>query len=503
MFGIFGAKPICPVDPATREWIDRRWAWLEREFGRDGPRKCQVVLPRPEFFPDSFQGTEADAQRMLQRVCGYLGIDPESVELVLYEDRNPVHEGRWRQGTAGLYEEQGKFRIWVEAANLDDPLTLVATLAHELGHVHLLGHRRISPEADDHEPLTDLLTVFLGLGVFTANSVIRERHWHAGEVSMWSMSKSGYLSMPMYGYALALFSRARGEERPAWAKHLRPDVRAALNQATHFLTEGLYLSGPVTSPADAGPPDSTSASDQEERPAPVDDAGDEDADSQPRPVSAAELLELYAAGQRDFCSFDLQGAQLAGADLSGCSLAEADLSGVDLTAATLTGADLRGADIQGATLRSATLRDSDLSGADLSDSDLTDADLSGADLRGADFTGCTLNSTILVDTHRNRSTNFSGQDLSVAKCDPEMNADDLRGASSYQLHAERIERGQRFVAALFFVFLAIPFGALIGYVGGAAIDLLTGDAGAGDVGAVVGAILLPCVAAWQFLLRPA
>jgi hypothetical protein len=50
----------------------------------------------------------------------------------------------------------------VEAANLDDPLAMVATAAHELGHVRRLGHGWLSDEAADHEPLTDLLTVFLG-----------------------------------------------------------------------------------------------------------------------------------------------------------------------------------------------------------------------------------------------------------------------------------------------------------------------------------------------------
>lgn len=175
---------------------------------------------------------------MLDRACGYMGIDPATVELSLYQDRNPVHEGRWRQGTAGLYHPDGdKFRVWVEVANLDDPLGMVGTMAHELGHVHLLGHGRLTDEAEDHEPLTDLLTVYLGMGAFTANSVIRENYWHRGAYSGWSMGRRGYLTMPMFGYAFALFARARGEERPAWARELRLDVRSAFKQAVRFLSE--------------------------------------------------------------------------------------------------------------------------------------------------------------------------------------------------------------------------------------------------------------------------
>jgi hypothetical protein len=175
---------------------------------------------------------------MLDRVCAYMDIEPAIVDLSLYQDRNPVYEGGRRRGTAGLYHPDGDtFRIWVEAANLDDPLAMVATMAHELGHVHLLGHGRISDEAEDHEPLTDLLTVYLGMGVFTANSVLREHYWNAGQMSGWSMGRRGYLGMPAYGYAFARFARARAEDGAPWVRELRLDVRSAFEHAMRFLAE--------------------------------------------------------------------------------------------------------------------------------------------------------------------------------------------------------------------------------------------------------------------------
>lgn len=103
MFGWFRSKPECPIDSTTRRWIDERWTWLEDQFGLQRLRETTVILPRPEFFPDPYHGTEEDVRRMLERVCQYMGVDPTRIELSLYEDRNPVYEGRWRQGTAGLY----------------------------------------------------------------------------------------------------------------------------------------------------------------------------------------------------------------------------------------------------------------------------------------------------------------------------------------------------------------------------------------------------------------
>jgi hypothetical protein len=236
MFGWLRPKAVCPIDQSYRDWIDSRWKWLENEFGLDRLRNAPVVLPRPQYFPDRYCGTEEDAKRMLGRVCTYMGIDANTIDLIIYQDNTPSYEGHWRQATAGLYQaHQGKFRIWIEVSNLDDPLAMVATMSHELGHVHLLGHGRLSEDAEDQEPLTDLLTVFFGLGVITANSVIREHYWHEGNSSGWRMGRRGYLGMPQYGYALSLFARARGEDGSRFVKELRLDVRSAFRQSMRFL----------------------------------------------------------------------------------------------------------------------------------------------------------------------------------------------------------------------------------------------------------------------------
>jgi hypothetical protein len=231
---MLGSAPECPIDPESKAWIDRRWAWLIRQFGAKTLCSSQVILPTPEFFPDPFDHQEEDLQPMLDRVCGYMDVDPEEIQLLVYEERRPtVGES---EGTAGLYRQvNGVFQIAIELSLLSDPLALVATMAHELGHVLLLGKGRISPKDEDHEPLTDLLTVFLGLGVFTANSVIREDNWIAGHVSGWSMKRQGYLTMPMFGYAFALFARDRDEGDPSWASELRKDVRASFEQSLRYL----------------------------------------------------------------------------------------------------------------------------------------------------------------------------------------------------------------------------------------------------------------------------
>jgi len=110
----------------------------------------------------------------------------------------------------------------------------VATISHELAHALLLGDGRISGQVPDHEWVTDLTTVFLGLGVFGSNSAIREEPASTGHRHL---SSSGYMSELIYAYALALFAWARGETKPSWAGHLRPNVRASMKQALRFLAK--------------------------------------------------------------------------------------------------------------------------------------------------------------------------------------------------------------------------------------------------------------------------
>jgi hypothetical protein len=110
-------------------------------------------------------------------------------------------------------------------------------MAHELAHVHLLGDGRITHDEQDHEPLTDLTTVFLGLGIFTANSVVHESRWSADGWSGWRIGRQGYLSEPMYGYAFALFAWARGETKPPWQNHLRLNVRSVFKDSLRYLQD--------------------------------------------------------------------------------------------------------------------------------------------------------------------------------------------------------------------------------------------------------------------------
>jgi len=95
-------------------------------------------------------------------------------------------------------------------------------------------------------------------------------------------------------------------------------------------------------------------------------------------MTAIELQETYAQGQRNFRNANLSGADLSRANLSRANLALANLSGANLALANLSGADLSLANLSGANLFDADLSLANLSGADLSRANLSRADLSRA-----------------------------------------------------------------------------------------------------------------------------
>src|SRR4051812_17298016 len=168
----------CPVRPAEQQWIEQSLSWFGREVGRDRLRG-EVVLPADEYFPGDYTGSRAEVRAVLDKLCRHVGVDPADVELEHYAaDENPELSAvvtilGSTNGAAGHYRRRdGRSIIAVRDDQAARPMALVATMAHELGHVRLLGERRIDPERADGEPLTDLFTVFFGLGIFSANAAL-------------------------------------------------------------------------------------------------------------------------------------------------------------------------------------------------------------------------------------------------------------------------------------------------------------------------------------------
>jgi hypothetical protein len=234
-----------PVTEDEHAWVDKGFSRLKSMLGVKRMQGCAVIEPTDEFFPDPWDRSAAGLERIFCRVCEYMQVERSGVDLEIIPDssglREVLHEYHLRSdGPAGLHFGQSadeKPLIGVSQSLLKDPLTVVATVAHELGHVILLDGGHLSREIEDMEPMTDLLTVYLGLGIFSANASCRFTKFRDERREGWSFNRLGYLPEEVYGYALAVFARERGEDDPPWSVHLSTNVRTYFRKSAAWLED--------------------------------------------------------------------------------------------------------------------------------------------------------------------------------------------------------------------------------------------------------------------------
>jgi uncharacterized protein YjbI with pentapeptide repeats len=159
-------------------------------------------------------------------------------------------------------------------------------------------------------------------------------------------------------------------------------------------------------------------------------------------MTAEELLERYAAGERDFSGVTLrQGnlikAQLAGINLSNATLSGTSFIGADLSESNLSGVCMDGGDFTSANLRRSNFQKASLSGvrligancreANFSEAQMYRAFLEGATFIGANLRNADLGATSILGTHfieadmrgvnldeARGSANFTGSNLTEA-----------------------------------------------------------------------------------------
>ena len=231
-----------------RTWIEESIAWLRGEFGV-APLNVPVIVPTSEYFPLPFTGSDGDVRAAVRSVARYMGVQAD-VDVLISDELDhaesllrlfPGGTGTFRSaGSAGEYEDggaDGPHVVTIDRSSVGEPARLLAVIAHELGHVRLFGERRIT-DREDHEPLTDLATVYLGMGIFTANAAFsfgRVSGYGIEPVGGWQSRRLGYMTEQMYGYALARYAVYRGEFDPAWGKYLDTNPRVYMKQGIRYL----------------------------------------------------------------------------------------------------------------------------------------------------------------------------------------------------------------------------------------------------------------------------
>lgn len=245
MSGLFKRNTTEPsVNEKTREWIEYCFLWLINSFGKENIKSRKILTPDYNDFPILYNGQRQSAFDTLKIVAKQMEIDFDNIDLNIYkEGQEAIDTGsilgyrifmqnvKGQKYTNGLYfgqQENGKYLIGLEEKLLKDPIDIIASLAHELSHIKLLGEERIK---GNYEHLTDMTTIIFGLGIFNANVAFQTKSGY--DFRGWK--RSGYLSQMEWGYALALFSYLREEENPAWITFLSKNVKSDFERSMNFI----------------------------------------------------------------------------------------------------------------------------------------------------------------------------------------------------------------------------------------------------------------------------
>ena len=250
---MLGFSRKLPISEDDRRWVDQGFVRLENLLEKSRLLETKVILPNDEYFPDRYDASPEAAEKLFRRICGHMAVSPSRIQLRFFIDAIdelreavPFWSGN-SGGCAGLFRastsNEGGIVIELRESLLREPSKLIATIAHELGHVILLGGGLMTADTADHEPMTDLLTVFLGLGIFTANAAFHFQQYQGAGRHGWSMDRLGYLRQEVYGYALARFAHTRGEYKPAWSQHLSTNVRSYFRSSAKWLAKNFDRKG--------------------------------------------------------------------------------------------------------------------------------------------------------------------------------------------------------------------------------------------------------------------
>lgn len=247
---MFGRHKL-PVSEEVRDWVDAGLIWCQRTFGP--ATSWPTIEPIPANFPTRFTGTESELRQLVERLCGWLRINPSSIEVGIFED-DKARLGAVPRGLVISYSGQagewspgpeGKSIVSINAADLTDPMGVVAALAHELCHQLIFLRDPASMKKPDGEGLTDLLTTHVGLGIYTANAAFRfSNGGHSYAIATYYIPNTprlvkhqGYLAPQTFAYALACRALACNETNPSWAKFLSPNPAGYLHESLAWLDD--------------------------------------------------------------------------------------------------------------------------------------------------------------------------------------------------------------------------------------------------------------------------
>lgn len=248
--GWFGPK--LPIDEDELEWQLATFQWLMlRLGGLEVIQEAEPFLPNENDFPVIATNDHERASQFFDHVRRLAGMEQWPVRLEAGEEDRSVHIA---PGMALVHHDAAKplgtFSVEAAGAQAEvviryhprlvrDPAGLIATFAHELCHYLINDLAEPPPGGWELEELaTDLTAVFLGFGIFMANSAKSFAAFSSFNEMGWESRRSGYLSEAALVTGIAIREQLVGRDPLAVAApHLKAHLRSDLKNADAWLNK--------------------------------------------------------------------------------------------------------------------------------------------------------------------------------------------------------------------------------------------------------------------------
>ncbi len=234
------------IDTEVAEWQFDHFAMLIDNFEKaPGLADRSLMLPTAEFFPESKKGYGTQAQHLFDLIKDQFGFNVlDNFELEGHVGRPPTSLGgvamvqTHGQMACGTYQNipgglnRAREIIRYDTGMEDQPNRLIATFAHELSHaLHHRSREFLHVDDDLYELFTDLTAIFMGYGIFLANTRFEFSQFSNGDTQGWQAQGAGYLPEADMVFATALFMRIKNISMERAMPHLKPRLQKMLKKA--------------------------------------------------------------------------------------------------------------------------------------------------------------------------------------------------------------------------------------------------------------------------------
>ena len=242
------SRPKPTATETDQAWLIEAIPVILRVFGPERLLRLPTYTPNTKYFPHDFKGDERDAEFVLGQVCATMDAPRSRIDLMFFDDGSRQFDDGLQlttadrkgssSGAAGTYSEDtaGRYKITIDSKTLPNVQNLIATIAHEVAHVKLLGEGRIEHGDPHHEIWTDLTVIAHGYGIFQGNSAFAFNQWQGSSHQGWATQRIGYLPLEVIGFALALLTVMKKDE-PDWTRYLSSSFAPHFRKNYKFILE--------------------------------------------------------------------------------------------------------------------------------------------------------------------------------------------------------------------------------------------------------------------------